>query len=173
MRRLVLVAAVALIALTACSDAPIVVQPYDKSPVPAVPDRTQPVTDAATLPDGQYWAPSAAVEADGFRLRFTLAQAFFGSVCAEALGADACEGDVGVVDDPARDLIVAPEGRAPISVVDEQQNNYAVPSDELIRLIAGEAPSADAPEGFAYVEFPYLLAVLNGEVVSIQQIWMP
>ena len=64
--------------LAACKDAPIVVHPYDKSPVPSVPDRTQAVTDTEPLPDGQYWAPSVTVDADGFRLHFTLAQAFFG-----------------------------------------------------------------------------------------------
>ncbi len=176
MRRPLLVVAittVALLGLAACKDAPIVVHPYDKSPVPAVPDRTEAVTEAEPLPDGQYWAPAVTVDADGFRLHFTLAQAFFGSACADALSADQCDGDVGVLTDPSRDLTVAPEGRAPISVVDAKQNNFAVPSDELVRLIAGEQPSADAPDGFAYVDFPYLLTALNGEVVSIQQIWMP
>lgn len=164
---------VTLVLLAACKDAPIVVHPYDKAPVPAVPDRTQPVTDATPLPDGQYWAPEVTVDADGFRLHFTLAQAFFGPGCATELGADQCDGDAGVRTDPSRDLLVAPEGRAPISVVDAKQNNYAVPADELVSLIAGNTPSADAPAGFVYAPFPYLLTVLNGEVVSIQQIWMP
>jgi len=160
---------VAVVLLAACKDAPIVVHPYDKAPVPAVPDRTQPVTDAAPLPDGQYWAPEVTVDADGFRLHFTLAQAFFGPGCAEALGIDQCDDDAGVLAEPSRDLLVAPEGRAPISVVD----NYAVPADELVSLIAGNTPSAEAPTDFVYAPFPYLLGVLNGEVVSIQQIWMP
>lgn len=167
------VVSIAAVGLAACRDAPIVVHPYDKAPVPAVPDRTQAVTDAEPLPDGQYWAPTVTVDADGFRLRFTLAQAFFGPGCAEALSAEQCDGDVGVVTDPAREIVVAAEGREPISVVDAKQNNHAVPSDELVRLIAGESPSADAPEDFEYVAYPYLLTARNGEVVGIQQIWMP
>ena len=176
MRRPLLVLAIATVAtlgLAACKDAPIVVHPYDKSPVPAVPDRTQAVTDLDPLPDGQYWAPTVTVDADGFRLHFTLAQAFFGSACTDALPADQCDGDVGVLTEPSREIVVAPEGREPISVVDTKQNNYAVPSDELVSLIAGNPPSADAPESFAYADHPYLLTARNGEVVSIQQIWMP
>jgi hypothetical protein len=173
MRRGLLFMAAAAMLLVACNDAPLVVHPYDKAPVPAVPDRTQPVTDATPLPDGQYWAPEATVDADGFRLHFTLAQAFFGPGCADALGADQCDDDAGVLAEPSRDLLVAPEGRAPISVVDSQQRNYAVTADELVSLIAGNAPAADAPADFVYTPFPYLLTALNGEVVSIQQIWMP
>ncbi len=172
-RGLLLLVAAAAVSLVACKDAPIVVHPYDKAPVPAVPDRTQPVTDATPLPDGQYWAPEVTVDADGVRLHFTLAQAFFGPGCADALGADQCDGDAGVLAEPSLDLVVAPEGRAPISVVDAEQRNYAVPADELVNLIAGKAPSVDAPADFAYTPFPYLLTALNGEVVSIQQIWMP
>ncbi len=170
---LVGVASIAALGLAACKDAPIVVHPYDKAPVPAVPDRTAEVTDTQPLPDGQYWASTVTVDADGFRLHFTLAQAFFGPGCAEALSAEQCDGDAGVLTEPTREIVVAPEGREPISVVDAKQNNYAVPSDELVRLIAGESPSADAPDGFAYVEYPYLLTARNGEVVGIQQIWMP
>jgi hypothetical protein len=173
MRRGVLFLAAVAALLVACKDAPLVVHPYDKAPVPAVPDRTQAVTETTPLPDGQYWAPEVTVDADGFRLHFTLAQAFFGPGCAEALGADRCDGDAGVLSEPSRDLVVAAEGRAPISVVDVQQRNYAVTADELVSLIAGNAPSADAPTGFTYTPFPYLLTALNGEVVSIQQIWMP
>ena len=173
MRRSLALVAAAAVLLVACKDAPIVVHPYDKAPVPAVPDRTAPVTDATPLPDGQYWAPEVTVDADGFRLHFTLAQAFFGPGCADELGADQCDDDAGVRTDPSRDFVVAPEGRAPISVVDEQQRNYAVPADELVSLIAGNEPSADAPTDYAYTGFPYLLTVLNGEAVSIQQIWMP
>ena len=90
-----------------------------------------------------------------------------------AQAADQCDDDAGVLAEPSRDLVVAPEGRAPISVVDAQQANYAVPADELVSLIAGNTPSAEAPAGFVYTPFPYLLTALNGEVVSIQQIWMP
>jgi len=171
MRRFALACAAALL-LVACADKPIMVQPYDKAPVPPVPDRTMPVVAGSVpLPDGLYW--SEAVTVNGFLLRFTLSQAFFGPACEAELGADACTGDHGLRTDPTRDIDVATEGRAPISVVTEKRQNYAVTSDEIVNLVGGGTPSADAPEGFAYHPYPYLLTVRTNEVVSIQQIWTP
>lgn len=171
MRRFAMACAAALL-LVACADKPIVVQPYDKAPVPPVPDRTMPVLAGDTpLPDGQYWSEAAVV--NGFLVTFTLSQAFFGPACEAELGADACTGDHGLRTDPTRDIVVATEGRAPISVVTEKRQNYAVTSDEIVNLIGGGAPSADAPEGFAYHPYPFLLTVRTNEVVSIQQIWTP
>lgn len=171
MRRVGLAVAAVLL-LGACADKPIVVQPYDKAPVPPVPDRTMPVPEGtAPLPDGQYW--SEAVVVNGLLLKFTLRQAFFGPACEAELGADACTGDHGLRTEPARDIDVATEGRAPISVVTEKRQNFAVTSDEIVRLVGGNAPSADAPEGFVYRPYPYLLTVRTNEVVSIQQIWTP
>jgi hypothetical protein len=163
----------ALLLLAACGDKKIVAQPYDRAPVPAVPDRTMPVpTGDAPLPDGQYWSEDVVV-VDGFRLRFALSQAFFGPTCATQLSADACTGDHGLVTDPSREIVVAPEGRAPISVAATDQKNYAVTADEIVNLVGGGTPSSDAPAGFAYHPYPYLLTVRTGEVVSMQQIWTP
>jgi len=171
MRRFGLLCAAALL-LVACADKPIVVQPYDKAPVPPVPDRTMPVLTGNTpLPDGQYW--SETVEVTGFRLKFTLSQAFFGPACEAELGAAACTGDHGLRTDPSRDIVVATAGRAPISVVTDKRQNYAVTSDEIVNLIGGGTPAAEAPEGFTYQPYPFLLTVRTDEVVAIQQIWTP
>jgi hypothetical protein len=171
MRRLAL-CCVALLLVAGCGDKKIVVQPYDRAPVPPVPDRTMPVPAGdAPLPDGQYWSEDVAV--DGFRLRFTLSQAFFGPTCTTALGADACSGDHGLVTEPSRQILVAAEGRAPISVATADRKNYAITADEIVNLVGGGPPSADAPEGFTYHPYPYLLTVRNDEVVSMQQIWTP
>ena len=158
--------------LAACGDDEQVVSPYDKVAVPAVPDRTEAVPDAsAALTDGQYWATATGV--DGAAVQFVLTQAFFGPACEEELGADACDGEMGVVDDPSREIGVTMDGVSPITVVNEQRENFAVPGDEFVRLVAGEAPSADAPEGFAYQRYPFLVSVRGGNVTAVQQIWMP
>ncbi|MEN9644500.1 MAG: hypothetical protein RL238_1169 [Actinomycetota bacterium] len=173
MRRsaLALLAAGALL-LAACGDDEQVVHPYDKVAVPAVPDRTQPIPPAAdALADGQYWATADGV--DGDAVQFVLTQAFFGPTCEAELGADACDGEMGVVDDPSREITVTPVGVSPLTVVNEQRENFAVPADEFVRLVAGEAPSSSAPEGFAYQPFPFLVTVRGGNVVGLQQIWMP
>ena len=106
-------------------------------------------------------------------MQFVLTQAFFGPACEEELGTDACDGEMGVLDDPSRDIGVTMDGVNPITVVNEQRENFAVPADEFVRLVAGEAPSADAPEGFAYQPYPFLVTVLAGNVTAVQQIWMP
>ena len=173
MRRgaLALLAAVAFV-LAACGDDEQVVHPYDKVAVPAVPDRTQPIPAAADpLADGQYWATADGVEGDA--VQFVLTQAFFGPTCAEELGADACNGEMGVVDDPNREIGVTPAGVSPLTLVNEQRENFAVPAEEFVWLVAGEAPSSAAPEGFAYQPYPFLVTVLGGNVVGLQQIWMP
>jgi len=167
-----LFAAVAMLSLAACSDDEQVVQPYDKVPVPAVPDRTRPIPAAdAPLADGEYWATAPGV--DGDAVQFVLTQAFFGPACEEALGADACDGEMGVLDPPSRDITVTPVGVSPLTVVNEQRENFAVPADEFVRLVAGDDPSAAAPERFAYQPYPFLVTVRGGNVVGIQQIWMP
>lgn len=167
-----LVVAAASMLLGACGDDEQVVQPYDKVAVPAVPDRTQPIPAAdAALADGQYWATASGVEGDA--VQFVLTQAFFGPACEEELGADACDGEMGVLDQPSRDIGVTPVGVSPLTVVNEQRENFAVPADEFVRLVAGEAPAATAPEGFAYQPYPFLVTVRGGNVVGIQQIWMP
>lgn len=169
-RALTIVAAVALLA--ACGSDEQVVSAYDKAPVPAVPDRTLPLPAAdAPLPSGQYWATATGV--DGPAVKFTLTQAFFGQACVVALGQDECDGDMGTQDTPSRDILVAPVGVSPLSVVNQNRENFAVPGDEFVRLVAGEAPSADAPEGFAYQPYPFLVTVSAGNVTGIQQIWMP
>lgn len=167
-----LVMAAASMLLAACGDDEQKVSPYDKVPVPAVPDRTMPVPAAsAALADGQYWATANGVDREA--VQFEITQAFFGPTCEDELGADACDGEMGVQYLPSRDISVVLVGVDPLTVVNEQRENFAVPAEEFVRLVAGEAPSADAPEGFAYQPYPFLVTVLAGNVTGVQQIWMP
>ena len=175
--RTTVVAALAVGALlSGCRSTPEVLHPYDRAPVPAVPDRTHEVAVAwvdsqVGLTDGQYWAEQ--VKVDGGRLVFTLSQAFFGPACAAALGADACMSDYGTLDEPTGELAVDPATLTVASVVADDQRNFSVPASELVRLVGGEAPDAVAPDDYQWVDFPFLLTVRNGVADEARQIWMP
>ena len=172
----------ALVGLTACGSdpGPGTVHLYDHAPVPAVPDRTAPPTalsaGAAMMGydavDGVYWAvPTGG--GDSSHVEFDVSQALFGPTCVSTLGADACPNDYGVIDDP-HVVISAPAADLQIvSVVDADQQNYAVDGPELAALAHGAAPAAAAPEGFEYVGFPFLLTVSNGRIIEARQIWVP
>ncbi|MDP2289910.1 MAG: hypothetical protein Q8M22_01890 [Actinomycetota bacterium] len=180
-RRLAACAAVAVL-LAACGgdDGMGTVELYDRVPVPAVPDRTAPIDPAATtlVGDGAYWAELVDVDVDVDAagepaFMFDVSQALFAQACLDELGADGCPNDFGVVAEPHL-LVTAPAGAvAGVTVAAENQRNFAITADELVRLVSGEEPSAAAPEGFAYVAFPYLLTVRDGTVVAASQIWVP
>jgi hypothetical protein len=152
-------------------DGPGTVSLYDRAPVPAVPDRTTAV--ATPLVDGEYWAELVSVDAEAGTLTFDLMQALFADACVEVLGADGCPNDYGVVDDPHVEVASPALALTSASVVAESQQNYAVTADELTVLMLGGVPSAGAPDDYAYVPFPYLVTVANGEVVRARQIWVP
>lgn len=169
-----LVAAVALLAACAGDDAEVL-RPYDKAPVPGVPDRTQPIEPAWVdsqigLADGQYWAENAV--ADAGRIVFTVVQVFFGPTCEAELGAENCMNDYGVLTEPTGDLPADPAALRIVSVAAEDQRNFSVPGTELMRLVSGEAPTG-APTDYEYTPFPFLLTVSGGSVVEARQIWVP
>jgi hypothetical protein len=145
------------------------VQLYDRGPVPAVPDRTQPVVEP--LVDGQYWATTVGV--DGDQLVFAVAQAFFGPACVAELGAAACEDEPGVLADPTVEVSIASADLDAVSVVTADRTNYAVTGTELASVVAGGAPAAGAPAQFAYVPYPFLVTVRAGVVIEARQIWVP
>lgn len=147
------------------------VAPYDVTPVPAVPDRTAVPTDG-TLPDGQYWTEGFGIGAEEGRLTATLVQAFFGPACVEELGADGCTTEPGVDDDPAIEVVVDLAEVLLVSVVDDDRRNYSIPATELARLVAGEVPDPNAPEGYVFGDDPFLLTVRDGVVTEVAQIWV-
>ena len=59
-----------------------------------------------------------------------------------------------------------------VSVVADDRKNYAVPASELLALVRGDAPAHDAPAGYAFTDFPFLLTVEAGVVVEARQIWL-
>ena len=171
-----------LLSLTACTDDPETVQPYDRAPVPAVPDRTTAIREqsvmvdgslAPSMPDGDYWAEASAVGSGRPFIMFDLSQALFGQTCFDELGESACANDYGVISEPHGTLSVLWDSLQSVTVVAESRQNYAVPGAELASLIGGNAPSADAPDDYSYVPFPFLVTVRDGAIVDVHQIWVP
>lgn len=173
---------VVLVVLVACGDDGVqTVQPYDRAPVPAVPDRTATIDPAlvagdgslTTVADGDYWAQAVAVGSGAPFIMFDLSQAFFGQTCIDELGEQQCEGEYGVLDEPHETVTVLWDDLQSVTVVAESQQNYAVPGAELASLIGGNAPSSDAPDGYRYVPYPFLVTVRDGTIVDAHQIWVP
>lgn len=163
MKRAVLVG-VAALALVACSDpGPGKVHPYDRAPVPAVPDHTAEVPAQGDLPDGQYWATVTGADSGepAPTITFHLVQATFDN-----------KGQLQTIDDPSRDLASPIAALASATVVAADRQNYAVPADELLSLLLDNPPSSDAPEGYAWSEFPFLVTISGGQVVEAHQIWL-
>ncbi len=181
MRR-ALIAALLLV-LAACSeDEPATVQPYDRAPVPAVPDRTEAI-DATTIAsdgsltasaaDGDYWANAIAVGSGRPIIVFEIAQAVFGQTCIDELGAEECVDEYAVISEPSGTITVLWDSLRSVTVVAESRQNYAVPGAELASLVGGNAPSADAPADYSYVPYPFVVTVRDGNITDVHQIWVP
>lgn len=175
--------AVLVLLLVACADdEPVTVQPYDRAPVPAVPDRTTPIkrtsvaVDGSLLPsadDGDYWAEAIAVGSGRPFIMFDLSQAVFAQTCVEEHGAEACDDEYAVIPEPHGTVSVLWDSLQSVTVVDENRQNYAVPGAELASLVGGNAPSTDAPDGYRYMPYPFLVTVRDGTIVDVHQIWVP
>jgi hypothetical protein len=170
MRRSALLLAAAVLVLAACAKPKAqVVSLYDRTPVPAVPDRTATVADP--LADGIYWA--GGLQLRNNTLVFTLTQAFFGATCTTELGADACANDFGVLDTRTATVTIAPGDLVSVTVVDAAQKNYAVTGAELATLVGGGKPAASAPADYRYIADPFLVTLAGGRVVEAEQVWVP
>lgn len=175
-QRFVVVYAAALL-LAACGgdDAPAKVGLYDRAPVPAVPDRTTAIDPsmAAGGTDGLYWSDAIGMSnGEPKTVTFLVTQAFFAAACIEELGADDCPNDYGTIDEPSRMIDVPIDDLIDVTVVAENQQNYVVTGEELLALTDGAA-SPEAPEGYQYVEFPFLLTMRDGKIIEAHQIWVP
>ncbi len=174
MRRVALVAAVVICALVACGgETEAKVQPYDRAPVPSVPDHTHPVATTGAQADGDYWATATGDDITAGAVEFTLVQVFFGTACIAALGADQCDGEMGVQPDPSVTLTAPVADLLSVSVAAANRQNYAVPGSELLSLVGGNPPGARAPADYTYQQFPFLVTVEGGVVTEAHQIWMP
>jgi LysM repeat protein len=138
----------------------------------AGPDRgtTDPIADP--LPDGVYWATAPAVDGGGESIVFTLQQRFTGDDCLEQYTTAPlnCIGDGFAGGDTTTASMLVSNSTATVIAVDEGISAaYDISTEELLRLIRGEAPAADAPEGYSYVPYPFIVTVRNGEIVAADQ----
>jgi hypothetical protein len=163
-----------LLALAACGgdDGPGKVHPYDRAPVPAVPDHTHEVPATGDLPDGDYWARLATSDPAAGTITLQVSQALFADTCLAQLGEADCEGGWGEVPMPTRSVVVPVADVVSISVAAENRQNYAVPGAELASLASGGAAAVDAPEGYTYQPYPFLVSVDAGTVVGMHQVWV-
>jgi hypothetical protein len=163
----------AILLLGACSrPSPTTVPLYARVPVPAVPDRTAPVSKLPA--DGQYWSPK--VVAKNGQLVFSLAQAFFGPTCTTELGADRCPNGFGTNEAGATSsagygqVTVAAASLSVVTVTAANGRNFAIDGTELAHLVDGGAPSASAPTDFRYSPGPYLVTVSAGGVTAANEV---
>jgi hypothetical protein len=133
-------------------------------------------TLGTAIADGTYWA-SATGAGEGTKqfITFHLVQAFFGATCTAQFAddPDACDNDYGTLESPSGDFPMFIDA-ATVSVADATtQKSYAVSGDELYRLVGGGVPADDAPAGYSYVGFAYLVTVHGGAIVKASQVWTP
>jgi len=168
--------ACALLAACGGDEGPGTVHPYDRAPVPAVPDRTHEVPEVGALPDGDYWAVISTVGLAGDPAAGTItlqvSQALFADTCLAELSEADCDGGWGVVPNPTRSVEVPVAGLVSISVAALNRQNYAVPGAELASLANGATPGAEAPADYAYQPYPFLVNVEAGIVVGLHQVWV-
>jgi hypothetical protein len=171
----------ALLLVGCVDDGQATVQPYDRAPVPAVPDRTAPI-DPATIAgdgsltnvaDGDYWADAVAVGSGVPFIMFDLSQALFAQTCIDELGEQNCVDGYGVIAEPHGTLTVLYDDLRSVTVVAESQQNFAIPGAELASLVGGNFPSSDPPGDYRYVSYPFVVTVRDGQIVDAHQIWLP
>jgi hypothetical protein len=153
--------------------------PYVPVDAPAFPTRSAPPPSGDTWPDGDYYVVvrGAAADAPAPRLAVTIYQLLTGPDAIAAAQADGVglDSDVYIPADPATDRDIELTADLPISVArpDRPGVSYAISAGELARLVDGAAPEAGAPEGYRYVEFPFLVTVQGGQPTAVQQLWAP
>jgi LysM repeat protein len=139
----------------------------------AGPDRgtTDPIVQP--LPDGVYFADSPQITGGGTAIEFTLWQRFTGDDCLQQFTTAPlnCIGDGFTGNEATRASMIVSDGTATVIGLDDTGNPvaYEVSPDELVRLISGETPADDAPEGFSYAPYPFIVTVRGGEIVAADQ----
>jgi predicted small lipoprotein YifL len=180
--------AVGLVAtLAACGDdGPEKVPLYATTAPAPVPQQTSAINPAwveasgetlgTNVASGEYWATvgTVGVGAEPF-VEFDLAQAFFGDACLAQFGddPDACVNDIGVQAEPHGLLPAFRSTLQVVTVVGVDQRNFAITADELIALVSGEQPASEAPDGYQFAPFPFVVTVTGGTITAARQIWTP
>ncbi len=153
--------------------------PYTPVDAPVFPTRSAPPPSDDSWPDGEYYVVvrGAAADAPTPRLAITAYQVLTGPDAIAAAQDDGVglDSDVYIPASPSADRDIEVTAELPISVArpDRPGVSYAITAGELARLVNGSSPEEGAPEGYAYVEFPFVLTVQGGRPVALQQLWAP
>jgi hypothetical protein len=151
--------------------------PYLPTTAPTFPGRTAlPAGDG--LPDGTYYAVVDGAAADASpRLRVTIYELLTGPDAIAAAAADGVglDGDLYVRAQPAvtREIVLTPEMALSVARPDQPGVSYAISPAELVRLVSGGSPNANAPDGYHYLGFPYLVTAMGGATTRFEQLWSP
>lgn len=172
----------------------------DFTPVepPTVPDRSSPLSASwitkgvitARLPDGQYWGYLAGSSDEPERVvSFEVSQVFWGQQSCRARFGDAelaCTNDYGVDSSVSGrlDVVVANLIFVSLATLDDQPvdslvNRSISPSAWWSLVNSGQmftpVPSdePDRPQSEAVIDMPYLLTVIDGQVVGAEVVRVP
>lgn len=132
------------------------------------------VVNDATLADGTYWATIALVSGND-DVVFRVLKARFGDTCmkwAEDNGmTEGCMNDYDVESHP--DAYVGLDKLADVTVAkaDGPGISYSINAGTLKKLMLGT--KTNAPNGYTWVPFPFVVTVINGLVTTAAQYWVP
>jgi hypothetical protein len=160
---------------TSTTAAPTTTRPsglYEPVPGPSLTgERTDEFAGDGPLGNGQYWVTYNGTTTPDAPF-VSLFIAYFGEACVEAAAAfnDECFGDLFVTPTPTRDIDDVPvSDDALITVADARSSsNYRITFDELSVASTG-LPSPEAPDGYTYYPFAFLMTVIDGEIVAFEQ----
>ena len=122
------------------------------------------------LVDGRYLTNVPTVSGDGSTITFELLQ------CPESYGTapGSCLTFLDFEVSTMASMRVG-SGTASVLLLDgiSAPQSYRITTEELSRLLAGEAPADDAPDGFEFDPVDgYVVTVQNGAVTSAEQVWL-
>lgn len=127
-----------------------------------------------TIGDGTYWAEIAPVSGSG-DIVFRVLKARFGETClkwAKDMGLeDGCLNDYNVESYPVAYVALDEMAEVSVAKADGPGTSYSINADVLKGLVRGDINGA--PEGYAWVPFPFVVAVTNGYVTTAEQYWVP
>jgi LysM repeat protein len=142
---------------------------------PAFGGSTDPITEP--LADGVYWSFTSTVSGDGSTITFDSVQQFSGDECREHFGTapHTCDNDIDFEDATATASMRVGSGTASVLYLHGGYDveAYRVATEELARLMSGQTPADDAPDGFDFNSVdPFVVTVQDGAVTAADQIFI-
>ena len=168
-------AIVLALVVVACSDRTPPAASWMVVDPPVVSTETDDVAvNDGTIGDGTYWTEIAPVSGSG-DIVFRVLKARFGDTClkwAKDVGLeDGCLNDYNVESYPVAYVALDEMAEVSVAKADGPGTSYSINADVLKGLIRGDINGA--PEGYAWVPFPFVVAVTNGYVTTAEQYWVP